>query len=68
MKDDIQKLNEEIRETLINELIDLRGKEKSLFNDLCNNRYNNSLSIKINLHLLSEQIETIKQILINNKF
>ncbi len=67
MKDETKKLTEDIRETLINKLIDLRGKEKSLFNDLFNNN-NNSLSIKINLHLLSEQIETIKQILINNKF
>ena len=66
MTDETKKLTKEIRQTLINKLMDLRGKEKSLQRDLFNNN-NNTLFIKINLHLLSEQIETIKKILINNK-
>ena len=67
MKDETEKLNEEVRETLIDEIIDLNGQKERLFNDLFNNN-NRSVYLKIKLHLLSEQIDQIKQILINNKF
>ena len=67
MLDKRKELTEDLRESLVNKLIRLRGEEKILLNELFNNK-NNTLSIEIKIYLLSEQIEKIKEILINNKF
>lgn len=67
MLDKRKELTQDLRESLVNKLIRLRGEEKILLNELFNNK-NNTLSIEIKIYLLSEQIEKIKEILINNKF
>ena len=67
MLDKRKELTEDLRESLVNKLIRLRGEEKILLNELFNSK-NNTLSIEIKIYLLSEQIEKIKEILINNKF